>query len=139
MSPQLIERKLNDLLQRLNFTTHRNSLVASLPLGWKQKIAFSVSIFHEPEVVFLDEPTGGVDPATRRQFWELIYDASARGITVFVTTHYMDEAEYCDRISIMVDGKIRAMGTPKELKQTYQLESMDEVFTLLAREATRGE
>ena len=114
-------------------------MVASLPLGWKQKIAFSVSIFHEPEVVFLDEPTGGVDPATRRQFWELIYDASARGITVFVTTHYMDEAEYCDRISIMVDGKIRAMGTPKELKQTYQLESMDEVFTLLAREATRGE
>ena len=139
MSPQLIERKLDDLLQRLNFTAHRNSLVASLPLGWKQKIAFSVSIFHEPEVVFLDEPTGGVDPATRRQFWELIYDASARGITVFVTTHYMDEAEYCDRISIMVDGKIRAMGTPKELKQTYQLESMDEVFTLLAREATRGE
>lgn len=139
MSPQFIERKLDDLLQRLNFTAHRNSLVASLPLGWKQKIAFSVSIFHEPEVVFLDEPTGGVDPATRRQFWELIYDASARGITVFVTTHYMDEAEYCDRISIMVDGKIRAMGTPKELKQTYQLESMDEVFTLLAREATRGE
>ena len=139
MPPQLIERKLDDLLQRLNFTAHRNSLVASLPLGWKQKIAFSVSIFHEPEVVFLDEPTGGVDPATRRQFWELIYDASARGITVFVTTHYMDEAEYCDRISIMVDGKIRAMGTPKELKQTYQLESMDEVFTLLAREATRGE
>ena len=139
MSPQLIERKLDDLLQRLNFTAHRNSLVASLPLGWKQKIAFSVSIFHEPEVVFLDEPTGGVDPATRRQFWELIYDASERGITVFVTTHYMDEAEYCDRISIMVDGKIRAMGTPKELKQTYQLESMDEVFTLLAREATRGE
>ena len=139
MPPQLIERKLDDLLQRLNFTVHRNSLVASLPLGWKQKIAFSVSIFHEPEVVFLDEPTGGVDPATRRQFWELIYDASARGITVFVTTHYMDEAEYCDRISIMVDGKIRAMGTPKELKQTYQLESMDEVFTLLAREATRGE
>ena len=139
MSPQLIERKLDDLLQRLNFTAHRNSLVASLPLGWKQKIAFSVSIFHEPEVVFLDEPTGGVDPATRRQFWELIYDASARGITVFVTTHYMDEAEYCDRISIMVDGKIRAMDTPKELKQTYQLESMDEVFTLLAREATRGE
>ena len=139
MPPQLTERKLDELLQRLNFTTHRNSLVASLPLGWKQKIAFSVSIFHEPEVVFLDEPTGGVDPATRRQFWELIYDASARGITVFVTTHYMDEAEYCDRISIMVDGKIRAMGTPKELKQTYQLESMDEVFTLLAREATRGE
>lgn len=138
MPSQLIECKLDDLLQRLNFTAHRNSLVASLPLGWKQKIAFSVSIFHEPEVVFLDEPTGGVDPATRWQFWELIYDASARGITVFVTTHYMDEAEYCDRISIMVDGKIRAMGTPKELKQTYHLESMDEVFTLLAREATRG-
>ena len=127
------------MLRRLNFEKHRNSLVKSLPLGWKQKIAFSVSIFHEPDVVFLDEPTGGVDPATRRQFWKLIYDAAARGITVFVTTHYMDEAEYCDRISIMVDGKIRAHGTPLELKQTYGQETMDGVFTLLAREATRGE
>lgn len=134
-----ISRKMDEMLRRLNFEKHRNSLVKSLPLGWKQKIAFSVSIFHEPDVVFLDEPTGGVDPATRRQFWKLIYDAAARGITVFVTTHYMDEAEYCDRISIMVDGKIRAHGTPLELKQTYGQETMDGVFTLLAREATRGE
>ena len=106
-------------------------------MGWKQKLAFSVSIFHEPEVVFLDEPTGGVDPATRRQFWELIYAAAARGITVFVTTHYMDEAEYCDRISIMVDGKIRAMDSPAALKQAYGCTDMDEVFTKLARQATR--
>ena len=127
------------MLKRLHFEDHRHSPVKSLPLGWKQKLAFSVSIFHEPEVVFLDEPTGGVDPATRRQFWELIYEAASRGITVFVTTHYMDEAEYCDRISIMVDGKIRAMGTPDELRRTYKLGSMDEVFTLLAREAVRGE
>ncbi|MBR1934578.1 MAG: AAA family ATPase, partial [Muribaculaceae bacterium] len=108
-------------------------------LGWKQKLAFSVSIFHEPSVVFLDEPTGGVDPATRRQFWELIYDAASRGITVFVTTHYMDEAEYCDRISIMVDGKIKAMGTPEELKRQLNQPDMDHVFTLLARQAMRGD
>ena len=139
MSRQDIATKMEEMLKRLKFEDHRNTLVKSLPLGWKQKLAFSVSIFHEPEVVFLDEPTGGVDPATRRQFWELIYDAAHRGITVFVTTHYMDEAEYCDRISIMVDGKIRAMGTPDELKRTYNSTSMDEVFTLLAREATRGE
>jgi ABC-2 type transport system ATP-binding protein len=109
-----------------------------LPLGWKQKLAFSVSIFHEPSIVFLDEPTGGVDPATRRQFWELIYEAAGRGITVFVTTHYMDEAEYCDRISIMVDGKISAMGTPEELKRKYNQPDMDHVFTYLARQATRS-
>lgn len=139
MSKQAIAIKMDDMLKQLHFEEHRDSLVKSLPLGWKQKLAFSVSIFHEPEVVFLDEPTGGVDPATRRQFWELIYAASARGITVFVTTHYMDEAEYCDRISIMVDGKIRAMGTPDELKRTYRCNDMDEVFTLLARQATRGE
>lgn len=139
MTKHDIAAKTDDMLRRLHFEEHRHSLVKSLPLGWKQKLAFSVSILHEPEVVFLDEPTGGVDPATRRQFWKLIYDASERGITVFVTTHYMDEAEYCDRISIMVDGKIRAMGTPDELKQTYGCENMDEVFTLLAREATRGE
>ena len=106
--------------------------------GWKQKLAFSVSIFHEPGVVFLDEPTGGVDPATRRQFWELIYEAARRGITVFVTTHYMDEAEYCDRISIMVDGKIKAMGTPEALKQEFNQPDMDHVFTYLARQATRS-
>ena len=139
MKDKEIARKTDDLLERLNFYDHKNDLVASLPLGWKQKLAFSVSIFHEPGVVFLDEPTGGVDPATRRQFWELIYDAAARGITVFVTTHYMDEAEYCDRISIMVDGKISALGTPDELKQQLNQPDMDHVFTYLARQAKRGD
>ena len=138
MKDDEIRRKTDALLERLNFSEHRNTLVASLPLGWKQKLAFSVSIFHNPGVVFLDEPTGGVDPATRRQFWELIYDAAARGITVFVTTHYMDEAEYCDRISIMVDGKIKALGTPDELKQEFNQPDMDHVFTYLARQATRS-
>ena len=133
-----IRTKTERLLQRLDFAAHADDLVASLPLGWKQKLAFSVSIFHEPGVVFLDEPTGGVDPATRRQFWELIYDAAQRGITVFVTTHYMDEAEYCDRISIMVDGKISALGTPDELKRRYDQPDMDHVFTYLARQATRS-
>lgn len=134
-----IKCKTTQLLEQLQFASHRNSLVASLPLGWKQKLAFSVSILHDPGIVFLDEPTGGVDPATRRQFWELIYAAAARGITVFVTTHYMDEAEYCDRISIMVDGKIKAMGTPQELKQTLGQPDMDHVFTYLARQAQRSE
>lgn len=138
MKDDEIRRKTDALLERLNFSEHRNTLVASLPLGWKQKLAFSVSIFHNPGVVFLDEPTGGVDPATRRQFWELIYDAARRGITVFVTTHYMDEAEYCDRISIMVDGKIKALGTPDELKRTLNQPDMDHVFTYLARQATRS-
>ena len=133
-----IRRKTDDLLQRLKFSEHRNSLVSELPLGWKQKLAFSVSIFHNPGIVFLDEPTGGVDPATRRQFWELIYDAAERGITVFVTTHYMDEAEYCDRISIMVDGKIKALGTPDELKRKLKQPDMDHVFTYLARQAVRS-
>ena len=133
-----IKAKTEKLLRQLNFEEHANDLVASLPLGWKQKLAFSVSIFHEPDVVFLDEPTGGVDPATRRQFWELIYEAAGRGITVFVTTHYMDEAEYCDRISIMVDGKISAMGTPDELKREFRQPDMDHVFTYLARQATRS-
>ena len=133
-----IRRKTDELLERLRFTEHKHDLVGSLPLGWKQKLAFSVSIFNEPGVVFLDEPTGGVDPATRRQFWELIYDAAARGITVFVTTHYMDEAEYCDRISIMVDGKISALGTPDELKRRFHQPDMDHVFTYLARQATRS-
>ena len=137
MKDDEIKSKTDVLLQRLKFSEHKNTLVKSLPLGWKQKLAFSVSIFHEPGVVFLDEPTGGVDPATRRQFWELIYDAAQRGITVFVTTHYMDEAEYCDRISIMVDGKIKAMGTPDALKKEYGQPDMDHVFTLLARQATR--
>ena len=138
MSDADIARKTDDLLDRLRFSDHRRDLVGSLPLGWKQKLAFSVSIFHEPGIVFLDEPTGGVDPATRRQFWELIYEAAGRGITVFVTTHYMDEAEYCDRISIMVDGKIKAMGTPAQLKQKYNQPDMDHVFTYLARQATRS-
>lgn len=138
MKDEEIHRKTDELLKRLHFSEHRDTLVASLPLGWKQKLAFSVSIFHEPGVVFLDEPTGGVDPATRRQFWELIYDAARRGITVFVTTHYMDEAEYCDRISIMVDGKIKGIGTPDELKHEFNQPDMDHVFTYLARQATRS-
>ena len=138
MKSEEIRVKTDELLRRLQFEEHRDDLVKSLPLGWKQKLAFSVSIFHEPGVVFLDEPTGGVDPATRRQFWELIYDAAARGITVFVTTHYMDEAEYCDRISIMVDGKISALGTPDELKRRFNQPDMGHVFTYLARQATRS-
>ena len=138
MQKDEIARKTDELLKQLKFEAHKNDLVGSLPLGWKQKLAFSVSIFHEPAIVFLDEPTGGVDPATRRQFWELIYDAAQRGITVFVTTHYMDEAEYCDRISIMVDGKISAMGTPEELKRNLHQPDMDHVFTYLARQATRS-
>ncbi len=138
MKSEEIKTKIDELLRQLKFEEHKDDLVKSLPLGWKQKLAFSVSIFHEPGVVFLDEPTGGVDPATRRQFWELIYDAADRGITVFVTTHYMDEAEYCDRISIMVDGKISALGTPDELKRRFKQPDMDHVFTYLARQATRS-
>lgn len=138
MKDDEIRRKTDEMLAQLHFSNHKNDLVRSLPLGWKQKLAFSVSIFHEPEVVFLDEPTGGVDPATRRQFWELIREATKRGITVFVTTHYMDEAEYCDRISIMVDGRISAIGTPDELKERFHLPDMDSVFTYLARQATRS-
>ena len=139
MRSEDIREKTEKLLRQLKFEEHKDDLVGALPLGWKQKLAFSVSIFHEPSIVFLDEPTGGVDPATRRQFWELIYDAAKRGITVFVTTHYMDEAEYCDRISIMVDGKIRAIGTPEELKHEFHQPDMDKVFTYLARQAKRGE
>ena len=139
MKEEEISVKTDELLRRLQFTEHKDTLVRSLPLGWKQKLAFSVSIFHNPGVVFLDEPTGGVDPATRRQFWELIYDAARRGITVFVTTHYMDEAEYCDRISIMVDGKISVLGTPDELKARFHQPDMDHVFTYLARQAKRSE
>ena len=138
MSDADIASKTDEMLERLQFSEHRNDLVGALPLGWKQKLAFSVAIFHEHDIVFRDEPTGGVDPATRRQFWELIYDAASRGITVFVTTHYMDEAEYCDRISIMVDGKISAIGTPAELKERFRQPDMDHVFTHLARQATRS-
>ena len=139
MGSRQIAEKTDRVLRQLGFAEERNTLVSALPLGWKQKLAFSVAIFHEPRIVFLDEPTGGVDPATRRQFWELIYDASERGITVFVTTHYMDEAEYCSRVSIMVDGQVRALGAPAELKRQFAAGSMDEVFRTLARGAKRTE
>ena len=139
MSPQLIRERTEQLLTSLSFETRRDTLVRDLPLGWRQKLAFSVAVFHEPEVVFLDEPTGGVDPVTRRQFWELIYAASQRGITVFVTTHYMDEAEYCDRVSIMVDGRIQALDSPRGLREAYGVSSMEEVFQRLARGATRSD
>lgn len=138
MKDRDIARKTDELLERLEFNDERDTLVSQLPLGWKQKLAFSVAIFHDPRIVFLDEPTGGVDPATRRQFWEMIYQAADRGITVFVTTHYMDEAEYCDRVSIMVDGRIEALDTPHNLKQQYHSPTMDEVFQQLARKATRN-
>ena len=134
-----LKAKCNELLQKLNLEDEKNKLVAELPLGWKQKLAFSVAVFHDPQIVFLDEPTGGVDPVTRRQFWNLIYEASERGITVFVTTHYMDEAEYCDRVSIMVDGKIAALDTPSNLKKQFSSQTMDEVFYELARGAKRSE
>ena len=139
MKENKIAEKTNQILHELGFEKERETLVKSLPLGWKQKLAFSVSIFHEPKIVFLDEPTGGVDPATRRQFWEMIYAAVERGITVFVTTHYMDEAEYCNRVSIMVDGKIEALDTPKNLKTAFDAATMDEVFQQLARKATRND
>ena len=137
LAPKDIKRQMESLLERLQFEKERETLVKDLPLGWKQKLAFSVSIFHNPRIVFLDEPTGGVDPVTRRQFWELIYDASDRGITVFVTTHYMDEAEYCNRVSVMVDGRIEALDTPKNLKQQFDASNMDDVFQRLARRAKR--
>ena len=133
------ERRAAEALERLNFTSERNTLVGSLPLGWKQKLSFAVATIHRPEVVFLDEPTGGVDPITRRQFWEMIYEAADGGTTTFVTTHYMDEAEYCTRVSIMVDGEVRALDTPARLKEQFAAESMDEVFRILARGAKRGE
>ena len=137
MKDKEIARKTDEMLTDLGFESVRDTFVRALPLGWKQKLAFSVSIFHEPRVVFLDEPTGGVDPVTRRQFWELIYRAADRGITVFVTTHYMDEAEYCDRVSIMVDGRIEALDTPERLRDRFQAATMDEVFQQLARKAVR--
>ena len=127
------------MLEQLDFYEERNTLVGSLPLGWKQKLAFVVATIHKPEIVFLDEPTGGVDPITRRQFWEMIYQAASEGTTIFVTTHYMDEAEYCNRISMMVDGKIKALDTPTNLKKSFNATSMDEVFRILARDAQRGD
>ncbi|OFX20345.1 MAG: hypothetical protein A2041_00150 [Bacteroidetes bacterium GWA2_31_9b] len=133
LSGKYIKEKTEDLLKRLKMENIKDSLIKSLPLGWKQKIAFSVAIFHNPKIVFLDEPTGGVDPITRRDFWELIYEASDSGITVFVTTHYMDEAEYCDRVCIMDQGRIEAMDTPALLKNQYNAKNMDEVFIQIAR------
>ncbi|MGB8192222.1 MAG: ABC transporter ATP-binding protein [Chitinophagaceae bacterium] len=138
-SNAFILEKTDLVLKQLHLEGEANKLVKSLPLGWKQKLAFSVAIFHEPGIVFLDEPTGGVDPVTRREFWNLIYQAAATGITIFVTTHYMDEAEYCNRVSIMVDGRIDALDTPTELKKTFNAKSMDEVFLKLARKAKRQE
>ncbi len=135
---QTLRRSVN-ILNRLDFRSNAHTLVGALPLGWKQKLAFSIATLHRPEVIFLDEPTGGVDPIMRRQFWELIYEAAAEGTTIFITTHYMDEAEYCSRVSIMVDGQIKALDSPKELKRQFSASSMDEVFRLLARNAKRGE
>ncbi|HLV39538.1 ABC transporter ATP-binding protein [Xanthomarina sp.] len=133
LSKLKIKEKTKELIEDLGLEEVSNQLVGSLPLGWKQKISFSVALLHEPKIVFLDEPTGGVDPITRRQFWEMIYRASHQGTTIFVTTHYMDEAEYCDRVSIMVDGRIEALDTPKKLKEQFQVDSMNDVFLKLAR------
>jgi ABC-2 type transport system ATP-binding protein len=137
LSTAVIKSKSNELIEKLGLQTERKKLVGALPLGWKQKLSFSVAVLHSPRIVFLDEPTGGVDPLTRRQFWDLIYEATSNGITVFVTTHYMDEAEYCDRISIMVDGRIKALDTPARLKQQFSVPSMEDVFHQLARGAQR--
>lgn len=138
MKDKEIAQRTDEMLGELGLESERETLVRELPVGWKQKLAFTVSVFHNPGVVFLDEPTGGVDPYTRRQFWQLIYKVADRGITVFVTTHYMDEAEYCDRVSIMVDGRIEALDTPSRLKENYAAGSMDEVFRQLARKALRS-
>jgi ABC-2 type transport system ATP-binding protein len=137
-SDAFIKEKTERVLNELRLESQAGKLVKSLPLGWKQKLAFSVAIFHEPRIVFLDEPTGGVDPVTRREFWNMIYKAAASGVTVFVTTHYMDEAEYCNRVSIMVDGKIEALDSPGQLKKKLEVKSMDEVFIKLARKAVRA-
>ncbi len=131
---KVIKAKMHELLGRLGMENSANALIDSLPLGWKQKLAFSVAMLHDPSIIFLDEPTGGVDPVTRRQFWEMIYETAHNGTTIFVTTHYMDEAEYCDRISMMVDGKIAALGSPDELKKGFNAQNMDEVFVGIARE-----
>jgi len=133
LSMKQIKEKMDVLLSKLDLQDSRKKLIASLPLGWRQKLAFSIAIFHDPKIVFLDEPTSGVDPITRRQFWDLIYEATHHGITCFVTTHYMDEAEYCDRISIMVDGRIEALDTPDKLKEQFQAENMNDVFVKLTR------
>ncbi len=134
-----LKERATALLHKLEFIKERDTMVGALPLGWKQKLAFAVATLHRPEIVFLDEPTGGVDPITRRQFWEMIYQAASEGTTIFVTTHYMDEAEYCNHISMMVDGKIKALDTPANLKKSFNAASMDEVFRILARDAQRGD
>jgi ABC-2 type transport system ATP-binding protein len=139
MRPQNIKQVTSEMLSKLDISNLANTIIASLPLGIRQKLAFSVAIMHRPDIVFLDEPTGGVDPITRRQFWEMIYEAAASGITVFVTTHYMDEAEYCDRVSIMVDGRIEALDTPANLRKSYNASGMNEVFLMLARKAKNTE
>lgn len=139
LSDKQIKFKGEELVTQLGLQTEAKKLVGSLPLGWKQKLSFSVAVLHQPKIVFLDEPTGGVDPVTRRQFWDMIYEAANNGVTIFVTTHYMDEAEYCSRISIMVDGHIRALDTPTNLKKQFGVSSMDEVFFELARGAKRGD
>jgi len=138
LSRKEIKSKSEELIAKVGLQEQAKELVKSLPLGWKQKLSFLLAIIHEPQIVFLDEPTGGVDPVTRRQFWDLIYEAASRGITVFVTTHYMDEAEYCNRVSIMVDGKIEVLDTPVNLKQQFHVPTIDEVFYQLARGAKRG-
>lgn len=139
LSEKEITLRTGELLERLNFTDQRDTLVSELPLGWKQKLAFCTASIHNPKIIFLDEPTGGVDPITRRQFWELIYEASAKGISTFVTTHYMDEAEYCGRVCIMVDGRIEALDSPNNLKKELNAADMNEVFYMLARNAKRGD
>jgi len=133
LSRRTIRKRADELMEKLGLKHARDMLISSFPLGWKQKLAFSIAIIHDPKLVFLDEPTSGVDPVTRRQFWDLIYEASFNGITIFVTTHYMDEAEYCDRVSIMVDGRIEALDTPQKLKLRYDAEDMNEVFLKIAR------
>lgn len=139
LTDQEIKSRTTSTLDHLKMTQEVNTLVKSLPLGWRQKLSFSVAILHQPKIVFLDEPTGGVDPVTRREFWTMIYEAASKGTTIFVTTHYMDEAEYCNRVSIMVDGRIDALGTPKELKENFTASGMDEVFLKLARKAKRSD
>ena len=137
MNDAYIAKKQAEIIKHLNLESEKDVLVKNLPLGWRQKLAFSIAIFHEPPLVFLDEPTGGVDPLTRREFWEMIYAAAHRGITIFVTTHYMDEAEYCDRVCIMVDGKIEVLDTPSNLKENFKVKNMEDVFIALARKAVR--
>ncbi|MCG2590642.1 ABC transporter ATP-binding protein [Rhodohalobacter sulfatireducens] len=139
LSRHILRSKYDEILEKVDLKDEIDSRVGSLPLGWKQKLAFSIALLHEPKIVFLDEPTGGVDPITRRQFWEMIYKASEDGVTVFVTTHYMDEAEYCDRVSIMVDGKIEALDSPVELKRSFSAKSIEEVFIELARGAENSD